>query len=348
MKMNNPYSLTFGRMPNELIFRSEPTRSIIDSFLAEKPSQQIYMITGIRGCGKTVFMTDIAKNIKNYSEWIVVELNPEKDLLLSLASKLSSENWLAQIFRRSKINLSFWGLGIEIEGTPPITDIETALSKMLEAINKQGKRLLITIDEVTNTPNMKVFTSAFQIFLRQDLPVYLLMTGLYNNIDALQNEDSLTFLHRAPKIELKPLSISAIATNYQRVFKLDRKSAISMAQKTKGYPFAFQVLGYFTWEHSKDQTKATAAYRQYLEEYVYEKVWSELPEGEKRILYALANHPEGKVQDIREAIGIGSNKFSPYRKRLIRRGLINGNEWGRISFTLPFFDIYITDNYGLE
>ena len=38
------------------------------------------MITGVRGSGKTVFMTDISKQIKEDESWIVVELNPEKDL----------------------------------------------------------------------------------------------------------------------------------------------------------------------------------------------------------------------------------------------------------------------------
>ena len=43
-------------------------------------------------------------------------------------------------------------------------------------------RLLITIDEVVYSEQMKVFVSAFQIFMRQDYPIFLLMTGLYENI----------------------------------------------------------------------------------------------------------------------------------------------------------------------
>ena len=48
-------------------------------------------------------------------------------------------------------------------------------------------------------------------FLRQDLPVFLLMTGLYNNIHALQNDKALTLLLRTPRIELEPLNPIAIA-----------------------------------------------------------------------------------------------------------------------------------------
>lgn len=61
-------------------------------------------------------------------------------------------------------------------------------------MKKSGKRLLVTIDEVTNNDFMKVFAGSFQIFVRQDLPVFLLATGLYENIDELQNEKTLPFI----------------------------------------------------------------------------------------------------------------------------------------------------------
>ena len=345
MLNKNPYSLTFGKLPTELILRTNQESEVLDALLSDPSSQQVFMVTGIRGSGKTVFMTNIAKAISNLEEWVVIELNPERDLLVSLAAKLSSEEWLANLFHLSKINLSFWGFGIEVDGTPPITDIETALTKMLSSMKKQGKKLLISIDEVTNSPEMRAFASAFQIFLRQDLPVYLLMTGLYSNIDALQNEDTMTFLHRAPKVELKPLNIGAVADNYEKVLRLDRQTAVRMAQSTKGYSFAFQVLGYLAWELNGNDKKIQAAYRQYLEEYVYEKVWSELPEGERKVLYAIACTESGKNKDIREVLQVDSNHLNPYRKKLIRRGIVSGVTYGHLTFTLPAFGEFVKENY---
>lgn len=67
-------------------------------------------------------------------------------------------------------------------------DIENAIQAMLEVVKDKKKRVLITIDEATSNEEMKIFASAFQIFVRNELPVFLLMTGLFENIDALQNE----------------------------------------------------------------------------------------------------------------------------------------------------------------
>ena len=341
----NPYSLIFGKEPKQMIARSSPVAEVIETFCEEEPSQQVFMITGVRGSGKTVLMTEITKEIQKHSEWIVAELNPENDLLAGLAAKLSGENSLATIFKNAKINLSFFGLGLEIEGVAPIRDIETALVKMIESLKKHHKKLLISIDEAANTKEMRIFAGAFQIFIRRDLPVFLLMTGLYENINVLQNEKHLTFLYRAPKLEIKSLNIRAIADNYKRNFSIEDGKALKMAKLTKGYSFAFQVMGYYVWEMSGNLEKALPEVRRHLEDYVYEKVWSGLSEGDKRVAYGIACSKNGKISEVREILGIETNEFNPYRKRLIRSGLINGDERGYVSFTLPMFEMFVKDNY---
>ena len=342
--MKNPYSLVFGKEPAEHISRLAQSSTVIDSFLGNSDDQQIYLITGIRGSGKTVFMTDIQKRFRKEEDWIVTELNPEKDLLTALAAKLSSENSLAAIFKTAKINLSFWGLGLEVSGAAPITDIEVAISRMLTTLKSHNKKLLITIDEVTSNQYIREFAAAFQILIRQDLPVYLLMTGLYENINNLQNEDSLTFLYRAPRINLEALNMTSIASNYSKNLNLDHETAMEMALCTKGYSFAFQVLGYLTWENSGDYKAVLPEFRQYLDEFVYDKIWSELSARDKKILDAISRVESGKIEEIRALMGIETNEFNPYRKRLINRGLINGSERGYVKLVLPMFREYIRDN----
>lgn len=345
MTKTNPYTLTFGKEPTQLIARVKYSHQIIESFVTEPSTQQVYMITGVRGSGKTVFMTETAHTLGAEKDWVVIELNPEKDLLTSLASKLSSENELARLFQDAEINLSFFGFGLEVKGVSPVTEIETAIEKMLKSLKRKGKRLLVCIDEVTNTSQMKAFAAAFQIFLRQDLPIYLLMTGLFENINALQNEKSLTFLYRAPKIHLGPLNIGTISEDYQTVLKLNEEEGLALAKLTKGYSFAFQVLGYFTWENPNDPQISQRLARQYLDEYAYEKTWAELSRNDRKILYGMAKTKSGNIKEIRDLLEMSTNEFNPYRQRLIRRGIISGDERGYVRILLPFFDQYVLANY---
>lgn len=288
-------------------------------------------------------MTSIANEIKKNDNWIVIELNPLRDMLQSLAAKLYSIPQLHDLFLKAKLDFSAFGLGVSIENASPVTDIEDVLSHMLEHINRCGKRLLITVDEAVNSDNIKIFASSFQIFVRDNLPIYLLMTGLYENIYELQNDKSLTFLYRAPKITLEPLNYTAIRKNYMDIFNISADDAEKMTILTKGYPFAFQVLGYLYWEYRNDKSidDILPEYDQYLQEYVYEKIWSELSSHDRDVLTVISSCDSDRVKDIREKLGMNSQQFSVYRDRLKRKGVINTQEYGRISVALPRFAEFV-------
>ena len=343
--MQNPFTLTFGKSPLEPVERPVQTNEIIDTFTAELVNQQMFIITGVRGSGKTVMMTEISRKLREKEDWVVIELNPSVDLLQGMLSKLNSNQICAGLIKSAKIDLSFFGFGVAIEGAPPITDTETAIIAILENMKKSGKRLLITIDEVTNNEFMRVFAGSFQIFVRQDLPVFLLENGLYENIDELQNEKNLTFLYRAPKIQLKPLNNLAIIHKYQTIFQIERDEAEQMAELTKGYPFAFQVLGYLTWNHHGDYGAVLEEYEQYLSEFVYDKMWSELSQKDRMVAKGIADVHSGKIKDIREHLRMETNEFNPYRKRLIKKGILSGETRGYVYFTLPLFEEYVIENY---
>ena len=343
--MKNPYTLLFGRSPEQYIQREADTEEIIRNFEFTNPTEQVYMITGVRGSGKTVFMTDIANRLKKEDEWVIINLSSESDLLKDFASLLASENSRAELFKKAKINLSFWGFGLEVGQSAPITSLQLAIAKMLETLKKHGKKVLVTIDEVVNNKAMREFASVFQIFMREELPVCLLMTGLFENIDELQNEKNLTFLYRTPKKCLAPLSKKEMADNYKTNLKINSEDALEMADLTKGYSFAFQVLGHFSWEVKGDFRRVVERYKGYVSEYSYDKIWSELSNRDRDILYGIANTPSGKIVEVRNCLEITTNEFNPYRKRLIRKGLIDGTRYGYVSLSLPFFDEYILENW---
>lgn len=338
--MNNPFSLTFGKSPIEIIPRVVQMNHVKEMFEADVINQQIYMITGLRGTGKTVLLSELYTYFHGRKNWVTIELNSERDLLQSLAAKLYEVKGIREEFVKARIDLSAFGIGVSVKNAFQYNDIESAICKMLDELKKKKKRLLITIDEATNTKNMRVFASAFQIFVRQDYPIFLLMTGLYENINELQNEKSLTFLYRAPKLRLGLLDKDAVCEKYKNIFSLETEKAMEMANLTKGYPFAFQVLGYLYW-NEPDIKSIRSSYKAYLYELVYEKIWSELSKKDKMVCNGIANSEDGRIKDIRERLKLTTNEFNPYRDRLIKKEVITGDDYGFVSFVLPLFDEFV-------
>lgn len=341
----NPFSLVFGKEPMSYVDRDYQSNEIFNSFTAENPVYQVCMITGVRGSGKTVMLSTIANRFREIDGWVVIDLNPERDLLTMLAAELSNRKELLELFRDARINLSFLGFGLEIDGEPPITDIVVAIRRMLGKLTKSGKKVLITIDEASSTQYMREFASQFQIFMREGLNVFLLMTGLYENIYELQNEKTLTFLYRAPKIALKPLSIPLISQKYREVFEISEEDSIAMAKATKGYPFAYQVLGHLCWTNKKPWDQLLPEYDTYLEEYVYAKIWSEMSSKDKAVLYAMSGKQSSKISEIRNILQMSSNGFTVYRNRLLRKGVVFSPEYGILAFSLPRFREFVRISY---
>ena len=339
--MKNPYTVVFGIKPTEYVDRLKQMETVVSDLT--EGNQRVFMLTGVRGSGKTVFMTAVKSTFLDRKDWEVVELSTETDMLTGLVDKLSYKEKLSELFKKAHINLSVFGLDVGIGGEP-IRNSEVALTRMLETMKKHNRNLLVLVDEVIDNKAVREFASVYQILIRDNLPINLIMTGLYENIDDLQNEKNLTFLHRAPKLRLSPLSIGTMAASYQRNLDISSDESIRLAQMTRGYSYAFQVLGYCMWENGGDREAATVRLKQYLEEYVYDKIWSELSEKDKKVLDAISRTESGKVKDIRDSLGMESNEFSPYKKRLIRKGVIE-EENGYARLSLPLFDEYVKENY---
>lgn len=155
---------------------------------------------------------------------------------------------------------------------------------------------------------------------------------------------SVTFLYRAPKVYLEALNLFRIADSYETILNLSHEEAVLLSKLTKGYPFAYQVMGFFSFESKGDYKKAMPDSRQYLDEYVYDKLWSELSDKESKILSLMALHGIKDVNSIKENLAMKPNEFSVYRDRLIKKGLVEGSRRGFVEFALPFFDDYVREH----
>lgn len=353
----NPFTTSFGKEPRNFISRYEEENTIINSFTDEMPSQQVYMITGVRGSGKTALLTRVKKRLASERDWIIVELGAERELLNDLIAKLCDEPSLRKPIVDAQLNLSLFGISLGLKNSQPVNSAATALARILDTVKKQNKRLLITIDEASNSKSMRAFASEFQILLREDYPIFLIMTGLYKNIYDLQNEETLTFLYRAPKIALGRLNNTAVINSYKSIFGVSTEDAAIMAERVKGYAFAYQLYGSLKFEAFPDTSDdaVLGKYEEMLGELVYEKLWSELSIKDKEIMTAAASIGEAPIRtgeliaqynkQYPEKTAMNDKLMSVYRERLKREGLIDSPKYGYIQIALPGFSKYINE-YG--
>ena len=349
--MDNPYAISFGSVPEHYIPRIAQREAIIHEFNRDRPGTHAFIIVGVRGGGKTVLLSEVAKHIG--SNWVVIDISVQDDILKSVTAQLYEEKSVHNLFVKAKIDISVLGFGLQIENSIPAFTYQSAITQMLEVLQKKGKRVLITIDEVANTQNIRQFASVFQILVRNDLPVFILGAGIPENVFQTVNDHQSTFLMRTQKIELPPLNTSMIHSIYKSDFNLTDEAAWTMAHLTKGYPFAFQVLGYVCWGqpidmNSFENSDILQAYDFYLQDFAYAKIWDEMSETDRRVAVELAKLGESaKVADIMEKVGMKKEKFSVYRARLKKRDVLNTEVRGTISFSLPRFREFVlsTEEY---
>lgn len=342
MAKRNPYTLNFGRIPNEYIGRDIIINEIVDTVNSEMVDSQAFKLVGIRGTGKTVTLTAIERELEADKKWIIVNLRYNADIIRDLISNLYSEIPFVTKFVDANLDLSAFGIGLEISQKSPVSSLDVALKLLMEEIKRKKMRVLITIDEVQKTEALIDFVQEFQILIRKDLPIYLIMAGLYEDIEDIENTDGLTFLLRAEKYEMKPLNTAVIRESYKETLKLSTDVANELATLTKGYAFAYQVIGYYMWESGKKQindlilSKVDAA----LIEKVYEKIWSELRPMDKWFLSFIVKKDKMPVSELLELTKKNHNEWSSPRKRLIEKGVLEDIR-GMVIIKLPRFKEYV-------
>lgn len=341
MTNTNPFNILFGVAPASIIPRDAELQEIYDSFLSENSNAQAYIITGPRGSGKTVSMTNISNRIKKLDKWIVVELNPDSDMLEQLAAKLIDEGKLKKLFIKAEFNFSFKGIGFSISGEEPILNISSLLKRELEYLSKKKYKVLVTIDEVSKSDYMKTFAHEYQLLLRENFPIFLLMTGLYKNIASLEKQKNLTFLIRTPRIYLGELNKRAITNSYMNIFGVSEEVAIKFTKLTNGYAFAYQLLGNILFTNNKRDIDifVLQKYDEMLQERSYNFIYDELSDKEIEILSIACINPDNSF--VLEKANVSKTQLSNYKKGLYLKGIISSNNRNKIVFVLPRFKEFL-------
>lgn len=329
--MENPYSLVFGKMPRNYIDRELELNEIIETFSEEEPSIRAYALTGLRGCGKTVALSFVEKYFRKQDDFIVIALNSDLDMFEQTLEHLSQKKLLDEL----KISVSM--MGVTLEKAQSMESTNYKIEQYLEQISRKKKRILFTIDEISNTQNIKAFFQSFNIWLRKDYDIVILMAGLKKNILALQKDDRISFLKRAEKKDLKQLSLHSIMMDYKKNLQLTDQEAGEMALFTKGYSYAFQVLGYLCFRMKQNYRDVMEQFDEKMTNNVYDIIWEDLSGKEKEILQAIFQAKELTTQEILRSSRMNKNTYNEYRRILISKDILVDKGYGKIDFSLPRF-----------
>ena len=202
MTERKPNYISCAHVPPQRISRSVVVDTIVETLNSDIIQEQAFMITGIRGTGKTVTLTAIENKLREDDEWIIADLKPSGNITEELVVELYSQVSYIREFVDTELNLSKFGIGMTVTAKKPFASIDHALRQILKELKRKKKRLLVVIDDAKCTDEMARFIQLFQILIREEMPIYLLVAGLYEDVESLENKDGLTFFLRATKFEL--------------------------------------------------------------------------------------------------------------------------------------------------
>lgn len=355
----NPFNPAFGKVPPIFIDRDQVVHDIAEGIRNANSPMQTTIISGVRGVGKTVLLADICRELEKDQKWIVADIPSNGDimetLVQSVREKASSEVRKA-IDKIEGISISLLGVGVSYSAEKSNVNYQLLLEKLLKKLRENDVSLLVAIDEVEANTELRRFASIYQIMVRKDYPIALLMTGLPKNVSELQNDKTLTFLLRSVRVELPFLNQVSVQYGYKEAFTSTGKQITlpvlkHMTALTQGYSYAFQLLGYLVWENSEKLVTDEAVeasmekYKELLYRNAYSKIFEELSLVDRNFLVAMAKCDENPVpmKFISDLLEKKPNYVSTYKRRLMDSGVIQADAYGTVGFSLPLFKDYLLE-----
>ena len=135
----NPFTLSFGKNHCNISPVSRKQTKFWKAFVPRFHPIRSTLITGVRGSGKTVMMTNIASELRKERRLDRCGTESYQRFTAKSCCKIYSIPELHTLFINAKLDFSAFGLGVSIENAAPVTDIENALELMLKYIQKSEK-----------------------------------------------------------------------------------------------------------------------------------------------------------------------------------------------------------------
>ena len=351
----DPFTRTPG-VAGQAYIDNGVAEEIITAFCNPESEKYVYKITGLRGSGKSVEYSRIIRFLKEKKGWLVYPLSASGEAVSTLLSKLSREKFIRSDSKSTTVSstTSVGGSAVVISGNETVHvsrsyaenehfySAEAALTDMVKTANEKKYKVLVGVDDISKTPETVRLLSMIGSMILEGLKIYLVVTGLSDNIEDFSTEKNLSFFKRADAKEIRALNRFDMTYMYEKLLGVDSAEAKELACTTMGYAYAYQVLGSLYFE--KKDVEATedilSDFERILFKDCYELIWQSLSPGEKDVARYILQSKTGKAEEIKKMMRNPST-YPVYRERLINKHLVDGTSRGYLKINLPRFDKFI-------
>ncbi|WP_418722140.1 AAA family ATPase [Enorma sp.] len=373
MMKTNPFKPTAGAEPPVLVGRDTILKDFeIGIEEGVGAPGRLMRITGPRGSGKTVLLTELG-DIARQHDWHVVDVTATDHLPELICRRLEKTD---EIDYSVELDLMVVKAKAQKDSSQKLEDVYEVMGHAVRKLTKEGKGLLVTIDEVqdASVEDIREIAVAVQHLIRERLNIAFVFAGLTAGVMSLLGEDGPTFLRRAYPEELDTIPVDEVATAFHATFEkngvhIDEDALAEAAEATAGYAYLIQLVGYYVWRSAQVRTGASirsismedvrsgvVTARREFERTVLETAIARLPRTAMEYLLVMAeNRLASSTGEIAERMGVSASSLTATRKMLVSRQLIEPTARGYVDFSIPFLREYLIEHrqallarYGVE
>lgn len=378
----NPFSPGAGAPPPELVGRAaifEEARILLGRVRLRR-SVQSFMLTGLRGVGKTVLLGEIKRMAYGVDILpVAVEAAEDKSLAALLVAPLKKVLFeldrmqgakdkvkrglvaLRNFIGTIKVEIGDFGLGIDPQhGFADSGDLEYDLGELFacvaEAAAEKNKGVVILVDEIQYLPEKELgaLIMAMHRMQQDSLPLALVGAGLPILPGLAGNAKSYAErLFRFPEVGAlsEADSIQAIRSPLaQANVRIDDDAVQRIHEIAQGYPYFLQEWGYQLWNaveqepiHLHDVKAVHPSVLTRLDSSFFRVRMERLTKSEKDFLFAMAevSGDEIRIGSVAEKMGVSVGSLGPRRSSLIKKGMIYSPAHGNVAFSVPLFGDFL-------
>jgi hypothetical protein len=369
----NPFRPGFGKSPPLLVGRDRELNDFTEA-LDDGPGAfgRIMLVTGQRGCGKTVMLNALEDAAKE-TGWLVISETASRGLVNRLVSDHLPRLLRDHDPRRVESDItgvSLPGIGGGVDRAvrqrhTPAPSLRSQLVELTDLQAERGSGLLITLDELHRSiradsdtrgrgdilNDLEELTTTLQHLVRENREVAFVAAGLPGNVKELLKVRNLTFLRRAERFELDGVTADQAATALREPIRaggrsIDHNALTAAVDAARGYPFLLQLLGQHSWRVDRAATEITPAHvreainraRADMGRLVHDIALDEVSDVDRAYLAAMAvDAGRSSTRQIADRLGVSPDYANVYRRRLIDAELVEERGRGYVGYTLPYF-----------